>query len=171
MKDTDKFLVGMVVAVVALVVVAFVVALREPEPEYLPEESGESVQPDVVVHNYLLAFRKSDYERAYGYLSPDLRGYPESLEVFVDDVTGHDWWFDSDERAVAFEVEETEITGDLAVVTVRETRFTERGLFESGQYSDDFDMKLRPHDGVWKLVDGGRYWTRCWESRYGAGCR
>jgi hypothetical protein len=76
MKSTDKFLIGIVVGIVLLVVAAFVITLARPEPTYQVEGTPESV-----AHNYLLALQKEDYQRAYGYLSPTLKGYPVRLSL------------------------------------------------------------------------------------------
>jgi len=77
MKNTDKFLVGIVVGVVVLVATAFAVALLRPKPTYQLEDT-----PKGVAHNYLLALQQEDYKRAYGYLSPTIEGYPTSAEAF-----------------------------------------------------------------------------------------
>ena len=39
-----------------------------------------------MVHNYLLALQRQDYERARSYLSPTLSGYPADVEQFAADV-------------------------------------------------------------------------------------
>ena len=78
MKDTDRFLLGMVAGILALVVVAFVLVLRQPEPTYRDDDS-----PAAAVHNYLLATHRKEFERAYEYLSPTVAGYPETEEAFL----------------------------------------------------------------------------------------
>lgn len=167
MKNSDRLLAGIVVAIVALVVVAFVVAKRTPAPEYMVSEDS----PEAAVHNYLLALRKDDHERAYGYLSPGLDGYPEGVEDFVEDMSRFRWRFPTEDSASAFTVDSVERTGDLALVTVEETWFNQGGLFNSGQVEEDFVMNVRPTDDGWKLTHGERYWTECWENPDAERCR
>lgn len=159
MGDADKLLYGIVIAVVALVVVAFALVLRQQEPAYVEREDT----PAAVVHNYILALRQQDHERAYGYVSPSLVGRPATVEDFVESMTRERWRFRLGDAATSFEVTDTEITGELAVVTVEETRFQEGGLFDSQQYREDLTFRLRPSNGSWKIVGGDAYWTSCWE--------
>ena len=157
MKSTDKFLIGIVAGIGLLVVVAFLVVLTRPEPEY---QDGDS--PEAIVHNYLLALRQGDYERALEYLSPNLKGYPEDAQAFADDVDDS-YSFRLDDRDVTIETQSATIRGNTATVEVLETSFSGGGLFSSGNYDRRFDMKLRQENGAWKLVDGDQYWTSCWE--------
>jgi hypothetical protein len=78
MKNTDKFLLAIVVGVVLLIVVAFAVVFTRPKPAYQSDDT-----PAGVVHNYLFALQEGNYERAYSYLSPSLDGYHLSLAAFL----------------------------------------------------------------------------------------
>ncbi len=155
MKGSDKYLIGIVVGIALLVIVAFVVVLARPEPEYRDDDS-----PDAVVHNYLLALRKDDYQRAYEYLSPTLDGYPENLDTFIEDAEA-DYNFRQD-RDVALKVDPAVIIANSATVSVLETQSFDGGPMDSGQRDRNFDMKLREHEGAWKLVIGESYWNSCW---------
>jgi hypothetical protein len=157
MKSTDKFLIGITAAIILLIVIAFVVVLSRPEPEY---QSADS--PEAIVHNYLLALRQGDYERAYGYLSPGLKGYPDDAQAFADDVDDS-YSFRLENQDVTIDIQSAAIRGNAATVEVLETSFSSGDLFSSGNYSQRFDMKLRQENGQWMLVDGERYWTSCWE--------
>ena len=161
MKTTDKFLTGIVIGIVVLVVVAFAFALLRPEPAYLPDGT-----PDAAAHNYLLALQQSDYERAYQYLSPSLRGYPESAEEFATNVEDNSWNFRLDQGSVSLEVTSTAVTGNRATVRVLETRFNENGLFDSSQYTDTFEMHLErsSSEADWKIIDSNSYWAWCWDN-------
>jgi hypothetical protein len=167
MSNNDKALAGMAIAAVVLAIVAFAVALRQPAPEYLPTESS----PEDVVNNYLLALRLGENERAYGYLSDSLDGYPQDVETFVEDMAQQRWEFPVQESAVAYTISDADVTGDVAVVTVEETRFNESGLFDSGQVSEDFVMSLRDAGGEWRLTHGERYWSECWDAPDSDRCR
>ena len=165
MKKTDKFLVGFVVAVILLVVVAFVVALRHPKATYQPED-----KPEGIAFNYLFALQQGDYERAYGYLSPSVKGYPADVSKFRRDIQ-NSWNFSGlKDNSVTLEVLSSETTGRLAVITIRQTTFYENGLFDSGEYSNTFDMTLQQEkDNAWKIVNSDNYWVYCWD--YVKGCK
>jgi hypothetical protein len=159
MKSTDKFLVGIVVGVILLVAVAFVVTLIQPVPTYQTEDT-----PEGVVHNYLLALQKGDYQRAYNYLSPTLEGYPASVDRFTEDVKDSRWRFRLD-ADVTLAVDSAEVTGSRAMVEVRESRFYSGDLFDSNQYTTIFEIKLRLEDGGWKIVDSDHYFAWCWKKK------
>jgi hypothetical protein len=135
MKSTDRFLIGIVVGIILLVVAAFVVTLTRPEPTYQAED---------VAHNYLLALQEEDHQRAYGYLSPTLEGYPVSVERFAENVEDSRWRFRLD-ADTTLAVESVRVTGNRAVVDVRESRF----------------------HGEWKIVDSDYYFARCWKDSKG----
>jgi len=163
MKSTDKFLFRIVAGIVLLVVVAFVVALTRSEPTYQAEDT-----PEGVVHNYLLALKKGDYERAYGYLSPTIEGYPASADAFTEDVEDSSWRFRFD-TDTTMAVEPASVTGNRAVVDVPQSRFSGGDLFDSDQYTTVFEMRLQLEDGEWKIVDSDYYFLWCWKDN--EGCR
>lgn len=167
MKKTDKLLLGIVAGIILLVVVAFVVALNKPKPAYQSEDT-----PGGVAFNYLFALQQKDYERAYGYLSPSLAGYPRDVEKFTKDIHNHSWTFNSlTDSSVTLEIDSDIITGEHADVNIRETRFYEGDLFNSSQYTNVFNMTLRQNEkGEWKIVDADDYWVGCWNNRYAYGC-
>ncbi len=161
MKKPDRFLIGIVVGVVMLIGAAVaIVLLPSNKPSYQPDDA-----PEGVAHNYLLALDMGDYERAHGYLSPTLPGYPRSVEEFTDDLE-ESWSFRYDRDAdVTLAVEAVRTTGDRSTVSIRRTVFYQGELFDSGQYSWTFEMTLRRQDGEWKAVDADRYWDNCWSNR------
>ncbi|MCP4539936.1 MAG: hypothetical protein GY832_22580 [Chloroflexi bacterium] len=161
MKSTDRFLVGIVVGIVALVIVAFVVTLVRPEPTYQAEDS-----PEGVAHNYLLALQQGEYERAYGYLSPTLTGYPASVDEFVDVVTDYSWQFRLD-ADTTLAIELARVVGSRTVVQVRESRFNGGSLFGDSQSITTFDIKLESEQGAWRIVDADHYFARCWRNDKG----
>ena len=163
MKSTDKFLIGIVAGIVLLIVAAFVVTLTRPEPTYQAEDT-----PEGVAHNYLLALQKEDFERAYGYLSPTLEGYPASAEKFAEHVQDYSWRFRLDVDTT-LAVESARVTGNRAVVKVRESRFDGGDLFDSSQSTNVFKMELQLESGEWKIVDADYYFAWCWERD--EGCR
>lgn len=164
MRSTDKFLIGIVAGVLVLVGVAFAVAFLRPEPTFRPDDSAEGV-----AHNYLLALQQADYERAYGYLSPSLKGYPDSAEAFARDARNYQWNFGAGSESITLEVKSARVIGEQTVVEVQETRFYEGGLFDSSQYTNTFDMTLRldGESGAWKITASGSYWAECWDELNG----
>ena len=167
MKKTDKLLIGIVLGIVLLVLVAFGVALTRPKPTYQAEDT-----PEGVAFNYLFALQQGDYERAYGYLSPTIRGYPETLERFTDQVRDYSWNFrGADNSSTTLEIESIEVHDQRADVGIRETQFYEGDLFNSGQYSSVFYITLRQDDNrQWKIVEADNYWVYCWSDPPFEGC-
>jgi hypothetical protein len=160
MKNTDRFLLGIVAGVVILVLVSFYVSLRQPLPAYQSESTPESI-----VQNYLLALKQADYERAYSYLSSELLGYPTDVTAFTADVNNDRWAFRLD-ADVSIDLTSTTITGDRALVVVRETRFDRSGLF-GGQSIDSFTVTLQQSEDTWVIANSGAYWSWCWNKKDG----
>ena len=156
MKQTDKLLLGIVVTILVLVAAAFVLVLTQPAPEYQPDDS-----PEHVALNYLLALRQQEYERAYGYLSPELKNYPETLDEFVGDVEDSTWAFRLDTE-VSLNVASTRVVNNDATVTIEETRFYNSDLFNSSQSTMTFMMHLSPVNGAWRITQSTAYWDNCW---------
>jgi hypothetical protein len=160
MKNTDRFLIGIVTGVILLVVFSFVISLRQPQPDYQPEET-----PEGVVQNYLLALKRADYERAYGYLSPELLGYPADVAAFTADVSNDRWAFRLD-TDVTIDLSSATVTDDRAVVSIRETRFDRSGLFGE-QNIDSFTVTLQQMKNTWFIANSGAYWRWCWNNEKG----
>jgi hypothetical protein len=157
MKVLDKFLSGIVIGVILLVIIAFVVVLRRPSPTYRVENT-----PEGIAHNYLLAVRLGEFERAYGYLSPTLEGYPQSAAQFADDIEQQRWLFRLDED-VSLVVESAQINGDVATAVIQETTFYSDGLFNSNQYTNSFNMTLVRSGESWHIEKADGYWWECWQ--------
>lgn len=163
MKTTDKVLIGIVAGIILLIILALVMTLSKPAPEYQVDNT-----PEGVAHNYLLALQKEEYERAYSYLSPKLSGYPPTLDRFTIQVSRNSWSFRLTE-GVTLSVESAKITGNTAIVTVHESRFREGDLFDSGQTSNTFNMNLRFENGEWKIYGSPYYFVWCWGYEKGCG--
>lgn len=157
MKQTDRFLLAIIAGVVVLVVAALALALTRAPQGYLPDTT-----PGGVAHNYILALKQGDDERAYGYLSPELAGYPASVDAFAADAGRYSWQFSRDSATLA--VGDERVTGERAVVTMNETRFYEGGLFGSNQYTTSFDITLRRQGEAWRIVGADSYWAECWST-------
>lgn len=168
MKKTDKLLIGIVAGILLLVVVAFAIALSKPKPAYQAEDT-----PEGVAFNYLFALQQKDFERAYGYLSPTVKGYPRTAEKFAADIQNRSYTFSRlNDSSTTLEVASSTVTGGRATVRIRETRFREGELFNSSQYTYSFNVTLhRDNNGTWKIVNSDRYWISCWSDPQGYGCK
>jgi len=156
MKGNNKFQLAIILSVLLLVVTFAVVFLR---PTYTEDD-----WPVGVVHNYLLALQRQEFERAYGYLSPTLEGYPPSVDRFAANILDH-----RDEVElyktpfISYDLERLETKGDEAVVS---GRWTVHHLFHTTT-SATFTMRLRQIDGAWKIYDSEGYWLDCWQEAEG----
>lgn len=158
MDKNDKLLAAIIAGIAVLVVAAFIMAVRQPPPEY---RSGSA--PEDVAHNYLLAVERGDYERAYSYLSPTVAGYPPTLEVFVDEASSFAGQ-DGPGSASTTAVQPATVTGERALVEVRRTSFSESGLFESRQDTSDHVVRLEnAGGGAWLISHSDLYWHYCWD--------
>lgn len=167
MKSFDKMLFGIVTAIALLVVVAFAVAWLRPKPSYQAEDT-----PAGVANNYLLALEQDDYARAYRYLSPDLPGYPASVEDFTGDMTRFTSTYGDGKEAVSVNILSTTMYApDQAKVNIQRTQFNENGLFGSGESTDNFYLTLQRQtgSGEWKIIQGSLYdyWRGCWTNKEG----
>ena len=156
MRNMDRPLIAIVVAIVILLIVAIIVVLAEPKSEYMPE--GE---PQATAYNYLLALFNSEFERAYAYLSPDLAGYPETVDAFILDVRRNSYQFGLN-RDVSFSVEDVFSQGSIAYVTIQETRFSSGDILSPSYNTRSFEFEIVSDQGEWYIQDGDRYFSRCW---------
>ena len=163
MKNTDRILVGIVVGIAVLVIAALVAVLTGPRPEYKADDS-----PENVAHNYLLALQNEDYEKAYGYLSRSLKGFPTSQDKFQANIQKFSWYFRTGE-SVALTVENTIVIGETSIVTIGESRFKGGDLFNSSQSTSVFEMKLGLERDKWKIVYAPSYFIPCWDQS--GGCK
>ncbi len=165
MKGTDKFLLGIVVGVILLVIVAVAAVMTRPAASYKEENTAEGV-----VNNYLLALQRRDYARAYSYLSPSLKTYPATLDRFIETLRGNRFAFPNEDDASTLEIDSSRTLGtdaDSARVAVRETHFYNGGLFGGGQESSHFFVELQRENGAWKIYGSNRYFLSCWTTSTG----
>lgn len=165
MKQTDKFLIGIVAGAILLVIIALVVAVLQPKATYQPEDT-----PEGVANNYLLALQQADYPRAYSYLSPTIKSYPASAEAFANDIARNNWQFrELQDGSITLTVEASQISGNVADVSVRQNSFYPGGLFSSSQNTSLFKMQLQrdPAVGVWQITSADSFWVWCWNEKDG----
>lgn len=160
-KSVDKFLLAIVIGAILLVVIVFIIALTKPKPDYLPENT-----PEGVAHNYLFALEKGDYPRAYSYLSPNIKGYPEDSDEFIKSIEDYPSLFKFD-RNTSLQFESGFSGQETAIIKVKETTFTEGGIFGSSEDTRSFDMNLDLENGEWKITKSRRYFRSCWTKEDG----
>lgn len=161
MRKTDKYLVGVVVGVIVLVLAALVITMNQTEAEYLPDDN-----PEGVVNNYLLAILTEDADKAYGYLSPTLLGYPESSADFARDIDDSYSFRRKNSVNIAIDSSYIYSDGSRAEVTVAEIRFSQ-DTFGASSYEREVDFHLTLENGDWKIIDADSYFLWCWDREEG----
>lgn len=152
---TDKFLIGIVVGIFGLIIVATVVVLARGRHEAYA--TGNT--PADVVHNYFLAIQREDYEKAYSYLSDDLKHKPD-LDEFITTLDNY-----GRRSEAALKIGQSTVTGNRATVDVSITTYSGGDLFSSrSSYTSQQTAHLRPAaNGEWKLIDFPYpYWGYNW---------
>src|SRR5215211_5719620 len=98
MRTSDKIPVAALLALLLIAGVSLMLAARDPV-----EKNLDDTTPSGVASNYLHAIQEDDYERAYGYLSPQMPGYPKTLQDFIRHINTEAYLFDRD-RATSLQV-------------------------------------------------------------------
>jgi hypothetical protein len=148
----DRFLMGILGGIALLVVAALAVFfLRQDRQAYLSDAT-----PEGVVHNYILAILRKDYQKAYGYLA-DQENKPTYDEFRTSFMIG----MTNPENAAA-DVGRSEIQGDTASVEI-DMIYTPGDPFSEG-YRDAQHALLVNQDGQWKLTSMPTYyfWDYNW---------
>jgi hypothetical protein len=140
----DKFLIGIIIGILVLVVAAVgVVLLRGQTETYIADDT-----PAGVVHNYFLAIQRQDYDKAYGYLSDEIKSKPD-LDDFILVVNNY-----GDRPESSLQLGETTLQDNRAQVRLSITTYYGGGsLFDSGSYAnrDTAHLRVTPA-GEWKLI-------------------
>ena len=160
-ENVDKFLLAIVFGAILLVIMVFIITLTKPKQNYLPENT-----PEGVAHNYLFALEKGDYTRAYSYLSPNVNGYPEESDEFINTIEDYSFQFNLD-SITSLQFESVFSDKETAIITVKETTFSEGGIFGSSEFTRSFEMKLDLEDGEWKITESDSYFAWCWRQEDG----
>lgn len=151
---SDKFLIGIVIGIVILVIVAVSVVLMRGQTEnYVADDT-----PAGVVHNYFLAIQREDYEKAYSYLSDEIKAKPD-LNDFILAADNYGY-----RGEASLKIGETTIENNRAQVQVAITTYSGGGLFDSGNYTSRDTVHLRATpSGEWKIFQFPYpYWGYGW---------
>ena len=148
----DRFLTGILVGIGLLVVIALAVFFTRKDSEtYISDDT-----PEGVVHNYVVALLKKDYEKAYGYLA-DLDHkptYDDFRKSFLNGVVNP--------NNGAVDIGTSEITKDEASVEV--TMLNNASDPFSTGYRDTQRAILAKQNGNWKISSMPTYyfWDYSW---------
>ncbi|MFC1879232.1 hypothetical protein ACFLZW_04905 [Chloroflexota bacterium] len=157
MVKNDKFLVGIVIGILVLVLVTVVYVMMQSAPEYMSEDTAAGV-----AHNYLLALQFEDYERALSYIAPCVQGVPQDPDAFGR-LVERDSGFYGLRRDVSLLVEETFEQNEKTLVRVNQTRFESGDPFDSRIDQKTFLMSVDLFDGNWRVYHSEKYWDRSWK--------
>ncbi len=135
----DRFLVGILLGIVGLVILALAVFFIRPNDLVY----GDDSTPQGVVQNYIVAVQKRDYEKAYTYLA-DIENkptYQQFRESFFNNYISP--------FGVGVEILEAEISDDLALVKI--SIIYDQGEPFSGGSRYVESARLVRQAGQWKL--------------------
>ena len=147
----DRFLTGILVGIGLLVMVALAVFFtRKDSQTYVPDNT-----PEGVVHDYVVALLKKDYEKAYGYLA-DLENKP-TQEQFHQSFLNHS----VDPTNAGVEIGKAEIAGNSASVSLGLV-YGQTDPFSNGYRNTDY-AQLVQQKGAWKIKQmPNNFWAYDW---------
>jgi len=147
----DKFLIAILGVIVVLVAAALgLFILRQGQQTYLNQDT-----PSGVVHDYILALQKGDFQRAYNFLCDDT-GKP-TLFAFKQTFASSQLEVSSSSA----QVNDEQITGEQAEVSVILTQ-NQSDLFSS-PYQNNQPAQLIRQNGAWKIqMAPYPYWGYDW---------
>lgn len=136
----DRFLLAILGGIVGLVVIALALFFfRQGKQVYAPDDT-----PANIIHNYILALQKGDYQRAYRYLA-EQDGKPTYTE-FRDGFANRELEL----AGTAVQFSQADINGDEASLSVTMLR-SGGGPFNE-PYRDVQPASLARQQGAWKIL-------------------
>lgn len=149
---SDRFLLGILIGIAALLVVALLVAifLRQPAQDLPADTPGGTVQ------RFLQALERADYDGAYAFLSNSIPEKPtreDFARYNADRASGQ-------RIGQRLRIEREQITGESASVTVEVTYFSTGGPFVgSNQWTTSENFLLRREGNDWRITSlPPNYW-------------
>jgi hypothetical protein len=144
-RQPDRFLIGIVVGLVALLLAAgiSVAFLRQPARELPADTPGGTVQ------RFYIALEQKDYVGAYAYLSNSMSGKPTREEF-----TQYNTRRGPNSSRERIRIQDETVTGSEATVTVAATTFYSNGgpFGGSSEYTSTEIFTLRREDGTWRIT-------------------
>ncbi|MCX6067533.1 MAG: hypothetical protein NT121_17545 [Chloroflexi bacterium] len=147
----DRFLTGILIGIVILVVAALgVFFTRKDNLTYVADDT-----PEGVVQNYVVALHKRDFEKAYQYLA-NLKDKP-TLEQFRQSFLNHN----VDPTNAGLEIGKTELNGSTAIVTLGIVN-SPGDPFSTGYRNAEY-AQLINDNGAWKIKQlPYNFWSYDW---------
>lgn len=149
----DRFLIGILAGIGILVVLSVAMFfMRRGTLEYVAEGT-----PEGVVRNFIVAVKKGDYDRAYGYLAPRTPAI-EKLS-FSQNFNNQG----SEIASTSVEVGASTLDGGKAVVQI--TLLHGNGQLFGNNYRDQQSAELVQIGGDWKInTMPYPFWSYGWET-------
>jgi hypothetical protein len=148
----DRFLMGILIFIAALVALALVLFfLRNEKPAYGPED-----KPEGVIYNYAVALQLHDYTRAYGYLAdkknkPTYEAFRQAFLSRMLDISN-----------AALQVGDVQVSENGEAWVNVTIQFSGNGLFNNDWSSLDKGSLVR-QNGAWKINSlPNPYWNWDW---------
>jgi hypothetical protein len=147
----DRFLLGILIGIAVVIIAALALFfLRRNEPAY-----GAENTPEGVIHNYVVALQKGDYNRALGYLA-STQNKPDILK-FRQDLLNNN----QNQSGYSLQIGDTQINGDSATVVINIIQ-AGSGLF-GGSSNQSQNATLVQEAGGWKISNMPYpYWSYDW---------
>jgi hypothetical protein len=147
----DRFLLGILIGIGVVIIAALALFfLRRSEPVYGPENT-----PEGVVHNYVVALQKGDYNRALSYLA-SAQNKPDIIR-FRQDLLNQNL----NQSGYSLQIGDTQINGDSAIVAVNLIQ-AGGGIF-GGSSTQSQNATLVKEANVWKIsAMPYPYWSYDW---------
>lgn len=147
----DRFLIGILIGIVVLVLLSLVLFfVRKDSEQYIADDT-----PEGVVHNYVVAIHKGDFEKAYRYLSDSQNkpAYEAFRKSFVTNMVSPE--------NVGLEIGTADINGNNATVKLN-IIFNSGDPFSSGYRSSEMALLIL-QNGEWKLEQMPyNFWAYDW---------
>jgi hypothetical protein len=152
MMKQDRFLLAVLLAIVALVILALALFfVRRGDQQYSPGDT-----PEGVIRNYVLALQNGDYERSYAYLAED-QNKPGFDDYQNDLLSLH-----RELSNITIQLGETDQTGEKALVGLTLIH-SGGGPFADVWREANNALLIRDQNGAWKIARMPYpYWGPAW---------
>lgn len=151
----DRFLLGILIGIAVVIVAALALFfLRQAdEPDYDEPETT----PVVLVHNYVVALQKGDYDRAFSYLAnaqnkPDIIRFRQDLLNLNQNLSGY-----------SLQIGDAQINGDTASVEVDIIQANNGPFGGTSAQSQNATLIRETETNSWKISSMPYpYWSYDW---------
>lgn len=153
----DKFLTGILISIGVLVVSAVAMFfVRQSTLDYKTENT-----PEAVVHNYILALERENYQKAYSYLKEG--DHKPTISEFRQAFNNTSYRDDSGVQILETDYYEDSSGAEMATVDLNVSYNSGGRLIMSGSYSSPNNASLIKQAGEWKIKEMPyQYWDWNW---------